>query len=532
MSVYFGLHVGRTSACLAVHRDGRLDVVANDAGDRTTPACVGINEGEVLVGSSAKQLHGRKPTAVVRHNKKILTLNESDLKLAIENSGPPHCPKLVSSSGNPEYVIEAGEGVPAKRLSATSVQTHIFKYMHDIAASHATTQVNEKNTVLTVPYTITKKQRDVISKCAELAGFHIVQVISEPASACMAYSIGQLDQSETFKCIIYRCGGSSLTASVAVVNSGMISIVESVTKDEGGDNITNILSDYLADEFKRKYKVDPRESKRGKTKLHNNAENVKHILSTLDTAKCYIESLYDGIDFSTNVTRARFENELSKVLPSLLDPIQSVLTSSGIKASDIDKIILCGGTCKIPRIHKEVGKLFLNAKLHTNLCPDEVMAMGAACQSSLLSEPWQETSKIQREDEKVRVQINATALDIGYVLTSGATSNGITNVSILIPKGTPVPIRRSIHLTENITRMNEKISVAVVSLYTMKSEHESEENCPKNIELLSLVLKDITNESKVSLSCHIHRDGSTHFALTDKTSGKCDQITLQNKQSS
>jgi|ERR1712150_128418 len=155
------------------------------------------------------------------------------------------------------------------------------------------------------------------------------------------------------------------------------------TRNVGGDNLTSILSDYLAEEFNRKFKVDPRESKRGKLKLYNNAETVKHILSTLDTAKCYIESLCDGIDFSTNVTRARFENEMSKMLPSLIDPIREVLTASGIKASDIDK----------------------------------------------------------------------------------------------------------------------------------------------------LTLRNVNKESKISLSCHIHRDGSVHFALTDKTTGQCDQVTLQGPQS-
>merc|ERR1719510_2756412 len=107
-------------------------------------------------------------------------MTEIDLKEAMNKSGPPHSPKITLSTGNPEYVIETGEGMQAKRLTATSVQTHIFKYMHDIAASHATAQVEEKNAVLTVPYYFSKKQRKVMSKCAEIAGFRVVQVISEP----------------------------------------------------------------------------------------------------------------------------------------------------------------------------------------------------------------------------------------------------------------------------------------------------------------------------------------------------------------
>lgn len=528
MSVYFGLHVGHSSACLAVHRDGRLDVVANDAGDRTTPAYVGINEGEILVGESAKQLCGRKPALVVKNNKKILSMTDGDLKEAVNKSGPPHCPKIALSTGNTEYVIEAGEGMPAKRISATSVQTHIFKYMHDIAASHATTQVEEKNTVLTVPYNFTSKQRNIMLKCAEHAGFHVVQVISEPASACMAYSIGQLDQTECLKCLIYRCGGSTLTASVAFVNGGMISIVDNVTGDEGGDNITTILSDYLAEEFQRKFKVDPRETKRGKTKLYNNAETVKHILSTLDTAKCYIESLYDGIDFSTNVTRARFENELSKVLPSLIDPIHKTLANSGIKASDIDKVILCGGTSKIPRLQKHIASLFPNREVLASLSPDEVLALGAASQASLLNEAWLDENTTGDESEYVRTKLIATKQSVVYNINSSddALEHPSEALTVtLIPSGVPIPTRRSDHLTDNdISILPGKEPRIKITLFTKSKDGTL-------TQITTLTLKNVNKESKVSLSCHIHRDASVHFALTDKSTGQCDQVTLQGPKS-
>lgn len=526
MSIYFGLHVGQSSACLAVHRDGRLDVVANDAGDRTTPACVGINEGEVLVGVSAKQLGGRKPASVVKHNMRILSLNEKALKEAIDISGPPSCPKLVlSTTGNPEYVIEVGEGVPAKRMSATSVQTRIFKYMHDIAASHATSEVEQKNTVLTVPYYFSKKQRDVISKCAEVAGFHVVQVINEPSAACLAYSLGQLDQTESLKVVIYSCGGSSLSASVVLVNGGMISILKSITRNnEGGDKITEVLADYLAEEFKRKYKVDPRETKRGKMKLRNNAETVKHILSTLDTANCYIESLYDGIDFSFNVTRARFDNELSKVLPSLMDPIEEALKLSGTRAPDVDKVVLCGGTSKIPKFQKYLASMFPNAEVLGSLTPDEVLALGAATQASLLNEPWLDEGSNEQESEHIGTMLTATAQAILYSIVSfsdDGTEQPTTSPTILIPVGIAIPTRRSNHLTGADNKLcdgkSSKLSVKLFSKYQQDD----------TLDLADLTLEGLTKESKVSVSAHIHRDGSVHFVLTDKTSGQCDQISLK-----
>ena len=180
----------------------------------------------------------------------------------------------------------------------------------EIAVSFATEEVSQNNTVITVPLDFTKKQRESIKKCAITAGFNVSQIISETAAATLAYGI--LPQ-ESFKGLIFRCGGSSLTCSIISVNNGIMNVIKSLTKEVGGEEVTDLLIELLAQEFKRKNKADPRETKRGKMKLKINAENVKHVLSTLDNANCYIESLYEGIDFNANVSRSRFELEMSKV---------------------------------------------------------------------------------------------------------------------------------------------------------------------------------------------------------------------------
>ena len=137
-------------------------------------------------------------------------------------------------------------------------------------------------------------------------------MISEPAAAILAYGLGQTSP-DCCTCLVYRCGGTSLSVSVARVTSGFVSILGTVHKTIGGEALTKVLADFLAGEFQRKHRVDPRESKRSKQKLMSSAETVKHVLSTLDTANCYIESLFEGIDFNTNVTRARFENSMVMV---------------------------------------------------------------------------------------------------------------------------------------------------------------------------------------------------------------------------
>ena len=186
----------------------------------------------------------------------------------------------------------------------------------DIASSHSTETVNSQKTVITVPLEFDVQQRDLVSKCASKAGFSVSQVISEPAAAILAYNIGQSEHHEltTQKCLVFKCGGKSSTAALIFVTGGMVSVQNYVSKPIGGDIVTDLVVELLAQEFKRKHKVDPRETKRGKLKLQMNAENVKHVLSTMDTANSYIESLYEGIDFNANISRSRFDMEFTKVI--------------------------------------------------------------------------------------------------------------------------------------------------------------------------------------------------------------------------
>lgn len=506
MAVSFGVHVGQTSACLAVERDGRCDVVANDAGDRVTPAVVGWSGEEILVGSAAVQMSSRRPGAIVKGSKYVLGLGVNDEK--VQNTDNGRHARLITEENSEKlrYEVKHDEEASCKKVTVEKVHGQIYKYMHDIALSHASAEVDEKNTVVTVPLDFDANRRRLVAECAESAGFHVVQVISEPAAACLAYSLGQLDHNECYRCLVYRCGGASLTVSVVLVNAGMYSVVKSITKPTGGNDVTNVVIEHLAEEFKRKYKVDPRETKRGKQKLIVNSENIKHVLSTLDTANCYIESLYDGIDFSCNVTRARFDNEFGKLLSQFTTPIQEVLKEANLEASDIEKVVMCGGTSKIPRLQKSVGGMFPQAEMLCSISPDEVIAVGAASQSGLLPE---RLSLNETADKSGNVTVQSTTMDIVYQLKDSE------KLEVLIPAQCPIPLRRSHHLT--LSGESTSLSVSL-SLKPIKGD---------TLTLLAqLKLAGVTKESKPSLSAHVHRDGSLHLALTDRTSGKCDQVTL------
>merc|ERR550534_2140228 len=212
----------------------------------------------------------------------------------------------------------------------------------------------------------------MISNAATKVGFKVAQMISAPAAACLAYGLGQTEPNEREIALVYRVGGVSTDLALVLVAGGCYSILESVAMDGlGGHQMTEVLTTFLGREFKQKYKEDILQSKKGRAKLANQAETVKHVLSTLDTAHCYVESLFDGMDFSSNVTRARFDNQLSKVLSDLMSPISALLTSSNLLASDISKVILAGGTTKVIKVQSALSNMFPQAEMLTSLAQDE-----------------------------------------------------------------------------------------------------------------------------------------------------------------
>ncbi|QQP36943.1 Heat shock 70 kDa protein 14, partial [Caligus rogercresseyi] len=369
------------------------------------------------------------------------------------------------------------------------IHGHLLKYILDIADSHS--GEDDKDVVLTVPYSLSLEGRSLIANAAKKAGFNLLQMISEPAAACLAYDLGQADQHEVV--LVYRVGGLGVEASLVRHTAGVYSILENVFEDDntGGAAISACIVSYLANEFKKKYKVDPLESKRSVYKLENAAETVKHVLSTLETANCYIESLCEGIDFNHNLTRARFNNEISKLMPNLLRPIHGVLEKASIAIEKVNKVILVGGSCKIPAVLSGVLGLFPNAEVLNTIPSDEVMAIGAANQAALLTHPWSEPGK----------SFTLKALS-GSLLFS---RNGVQET--LIPPLTPMPVRKSHHFN---ALDGKQLSITVSFVNDQGESFEIS-----------------TEDSKISLSAHIYRDGHLHLALTDKKTNKCDQTTLE-----
>jgi len=488
MSTSFGIHVGNTSACLAVSKEGKTDVVANPTGDRTTPACVAYQDTEIIVGLAAKQGKIRNMSNTILNNKGFV-VGEVEQEM-LDKSG------VTITQNNGQYTYEVDFKEQDYYVTPSDILCHIYKYVHDIADTHSA-NIGDSNCVLTVPLSYTEEQRNIIKNTGVKAGFKVVQVISEPVAACLAYGLGQLEPSDRYYTLVYRVGGISMSVSVVLVAGGCYTVLASKDIKIGGDQVTDCLVQYLANEFKKKYKEDILTNKRGRAKLSAQAETVKHVLSTLDTAHCYVESLWDGMDFSCNVTRARFDNGLSTVLPDIMAPISALLTTSNLLASDISKVVLAGGTTKVTKVQSALSNMFPQAEILNSLAPDEVTAIGAAVQASFVTK---ETT------QHVREKLLAISQDIKVVV------EGRDEEEVVVVQDSTLPVKRSIPITPNKDSESVTVSICWGSKATV---------------LTSLTLSAISNKSKVSLSVHIHRDGSSHITLADKTSGTSTDAVLK-----
>uniref|UniRef100_A0A6I8R1T5 Heat shock 70 kDa protein 14 n=1 Tax=Xenopus tropicalis TaxID=8364 RepID=A0A6I8R1T5_XENTR len=508
-----GVHLGCTCACVAVYKDGRADVVANDAGDRVTPAVVGFLEKETIVGLAAKQSRVRNATNTIVKVKQILG----------RSYGDPHTQKHISESkcivvekvGKPKYEIDTGE--TQKFVSSEDVAKLIFSKMKETAQSALGSDVND--VVITVPFDFGESQKKK-PLATLLMGAHFVFLHDKSLyilSVCLAYVPKQKVRFDFFfssNVLVYKLGGTSLSVTVIEVNSGIYRVLATSTYDDiGGICFTEALAQHLASEFQRTYKQDIRGNARAMMKLMNSADVAKHALSTLGSSNCFVDSLYDGIDFDCNVSRARFELICSSLFNQCIDPIKKLLEQIGFKANDVNQVVLCGGSARIPKLQQLIKDLFPEVEMLSSIPPDEVIPVGAAIQAGIL------IGKENLSTDLDTITIECSASDI---LVKETDESGDNKFTVLLPSGTPLPARR-----QHVLQAPGHISSVCLELY----ESGGKSPVSEESKFAQIVLKDLQKKASgvhdILTVLTMKRDGSLHITCTDKDSGKSEMITVE-----
>ncbi|KAK7149947.1 hypothetical protein R3I94_009306 [Phoxinus phoxinus] len=493
-----GVHFGYTCACVAVFKDGRADVVANDAGDRVTPAVVAYRDTEQIVGIAAKQGRIRNATNTVVNVKQILgrRFDDPDAQAHKEES---KC-IVVNKNDLPRYEIDTGE--TTKYVSPEDVAKLIFHKMKETAQSALGSDV--KDAVITVPFEFGEMQKNALRQAAESAGFDVLRLIHEPSAALLAYGIGQ-DSLGKSHVLVYKLGGTSLSVTVLEVNSGMYRVLATQTDHRtGGESFTHELAQHLAGEFKKTFKQDVTGNPRAMLKLMNGADLAKHTLSTLSSANCFVDSLYDGMDFECNVSRARFELICSSLFTKSIQPIKSLLEQVNLSTSDVNKVVLCGGSARIPKLQQMIRDLFPDVELLNSIPPDEVIPVGAAMQAGILVGK----DSLALGEDSITVDCCASDITVKEVDDSGAEV-----FTVLFPSGTPLPAR-----CQHTLQGPGSLSSVSLELYQAQQP------------IAQIVLRDL--EPKEELHDFVtvltmKRDGSLHVTCTELGSGRSEAITIE-----